>query len=225
MYDSGNRQLLDRVKDDSSSLIVLRDAASSCSRETDSTVSSSIFARVFPGLDNELMGTQVYQKAVRSLFRNRNKRTQDIHGLSAFMPPPRQPNSPASRLIDRQIKADKENMRQEIQMALIGGYQSATQPLMATLHSHCHPYTQDECNEAKPEVARRVRSILDLMVKQHLRNEMSPLYEKLDKTYAKLGDVLNTQFQLGAELPDLWQTIAGSLDREWIGDFIWPHST
>ena len=62
-----NRHLLDQLKDDSSSMIVLRDEGSFAS--TRSTGASSKLSKVFPGLDAELISSLVYQRAVRSLFK------------------------------------------------------------------------------------------------------------------------------------------------------------
>ena len=64
----GNRHIFDSVKDDSSSLRVLRDSASIFSVNTQSTERSSMLSKIFPVLDEELMDTNVYQKAAASVF-------------------------------------------------------------------------------------------------------------------------------------------------------------
>ena len=60
------RQVLDRVADDSSSLICLQDATSLPSSRTQTTERSSLWKRVF-SFDRDLLGTKVYQKQFRSL--------------------------------------------------------------------------------------------------------------------------------------------------------------
>ena len=63
-----NRPILDIVRDDSSSLLVLRDSESLARGTTLSTSRSSRWSLTFP-FDGEILKSQVYQRAIRRLFR------------------------------------------------------------------------------------------------------------------------------------------------------------
>ena len=123
-----NRQLLERVKDDSSSLVVLWDASSLYSKPTLATDRSSQLSRVFPNLDAELMSTAVYQKAVRSLFKRSTRRSQK---LDRTFRPENSPSRPqaqeakqgamTSKNINTMLLEDQQRTRgSEINFALLG---------------------------------------------------------------------------------------------------------
>ena len=63
-----SRDVIDKVKDDSSSMVVLGDMDSDLTKQTRSTDNSSKLSRVFQ-FDTELIGSAVYQRAVRSMVR------------------------------------------------------------------------------------------------------------------------------------------------------------
>ena len=63
-----SRDVIDKVKDDSSSMVVLGDMDSDITKQTRSTDNSSKLSRVFQ-FDTELIGSAVYQRAVRSMVR------------------------------------------------------------------------------------------------------------------------------------------------------------
>ncbi|MCJ1402596.1 hypothetical protein MMC11_005816 [Xylographa trunciseda] len=83
------RQVFGHMKDDSSSLIVLHDAASGFTACTNSTGSSSKMSRMF-FFDTELLTSVVYQRAVRALFKPSHRRDKNANL-----------NSPRSMLISR----------------------------------------------------------------------------------------------------------------------------
>lgn len=63
-----NRQVFDKVKDDSSSMVVITDKDSNISEDSKYSGSSSNMSREFR-FDSELFSSSVYQRAVRSMFR------------------------------------------------------------------------------------------------------------------------------------------------------------
>ncbi|KAL9070890.1 MAG: hypothetical protein Q9161_004532 [Pseudevernia consocians] len=75
---SQSRRILDQVKDDSSSLIVLRDSTSFSSSWAMSTERSSVLNRVFD-FDGEVMESKVYRNHMRYLIRRvfRKRNVQD----------------------------------------------------------------------------------------------------------------------------------------------------
>lgn len=122
-----NREIFDRIKDDSSSLIVLYDNTSVVSRASKSTGASSRLSRVFP-FDLELMSSPVYQRAFRSLFRNPIHRTSGKHAgrndqrrLDQDSSLPWKEQASNSTRIKRAIKKDKKYaQRHTMELALIG---------------------------------------------------------------------------------------------------------
>jgi hypothetical protein len=63
-----SRRVFEQIRDDSSSLIVLRDSASLFSSSTHTKANSSKLSMRF-GFDGELLGSRVYQGTMRSLIR------------------------------------------------------------------------------------------------------------------------------------------------------------
>ena len=111
------RRVLTQVKDDSSSLIGLRDSASFQSSSTRSTGRSSLISRIF-AFDPELMASQVYQKQLRLLM----KRTVRAPGRIA-----RSDNGKLwreSRLrseeIESQLRREKSSRRREFTILMHG---------------------------------------------------------------------------------------------------------
>lgn len=72
---SANRTIFGRIRDDSSSLIVLRDPDSILTDITHPSVNSSKFSRVFP-FDTELTCSLVYQRAFRCLTKQHRSHRQ-----------------------------------------------------------------------------------------------------------------------------------------------------
>ena len=68
LLDKDNRRILERVKDDSSSLVVLLDPASLHSSMSGSTDRESLWSRAFD-FDDDLLGSKVYKGQIRSLMK------------------------------------------------------------------------------------------------------------------------------------------------------------
>lgn len=127
-----NRQILEQVKkDSSSSMIVLQGSSSFISKRTWSTENSSKMSIVFPGLDAELWSTPVYQRAVRSLFKRpltRHKETQakgssksSIVGVKSEL----KEQALKSESIDSTLKKDRKNLAKTVNIAVMGGCNGA----------------------------------------------------------------------------------------------------
>ena len=178
-----NRQVFNRVKDDSSSLFVLRDEASSSSRLTRSTDASSILSRIFPGLDAQLMGTLVYQRAVRSLFRRMTGRkgSPKPSNNTRLTLPRREVQESKDRnrrseAIDRSLSYDKNTAKREVKIAVLG----SSEVLLRSIFSHFP--TQDDnfkLETSEAEYTSQIRSatlesIQDLL--RHFGDHMSEPY-------------------------------------------------
>ena len=85
MESSQTRQILGRVKDDSSSLIALRETSSFYSSRATDTTNSSLLDRKF-SFDSEVLRSKVYQGQIRSLFRRALSRGKATHSTDATKP-------------------------------------------------------------------------------------------------------------------------------------------
>ena len=85
MECSQTRQILEQVKDDSSSLIVLRDSSSFYSSRATNSSNSSQLDRRF-SFDNEVLRSKVYQGQIRSLIRRALLRRKATHKIDASIP-------------------------------------------------------------------------------------------------------------------------------------------
>ena len=79
------RQILEQVKDDTSSLIVLRDTSSYYSSRATDTPNSSLLDRKF-SFDSEVLRSKVYQGQIRSLIRRALPRRKATHKIDASAP-------------------------------------------------------------------------------------------------------------------------------------------
>ena len=79
------RQILEQVKDDTSSLIVLRDTSSYYSSRATDTPNSSLLDRKF-SFDSEVLRSKVYQGQIRSLIRRALPRRKTTHEIDASIP-------------------------------------------------------------------------------------------------------------------------------------------
>ena len=85
MESSQTRQILGRVKDDSSSLIALRETSSFYSSRATDTTNSSLLDRKF-SFDSEVLRSKVYQGQIRSLFRRALSRRKPNHRTDISTP-------------------------------------------------------------------------------------------------------------------------------------------
>ncbi len=79
------RQILEQVKDDSSSLVVLKNSSSLYSSRSTNTSDSSLLDRKF-SFDKEVLRSKVYQGQIRSLIRRALPRRKVTHKIDASKP-------------------------------------------------------------------------------------------------------------------------------------------
>ena len=127
LEESTNREVFDQVQDDSSSLIVLRDTASYFSGGTQSTEQSSKFSMKFR-FDAEIMGSRVYQRAVRSLFRRRGRQYEKTNRTSTMSQPVNpylsqrfKLSNSKSKEIDAILEEDARKRRKTCKILMVGG--------------------------------------------------------------------------------------------------------
>ena len=121
---TASRTIIDQVKDDSSSLICLRDSASVKSVWTSTTDRSSLFSREFV-FDNELLASKVYQGQIRSLMRRalrKDRTANQLLPLSAAQVASRESKEERqkSTAIEQQIQRDRLSGRSHIKVLLLG---------------------------------------------------------------------------------------------------------
>ncbi|KAG8526346.1 uncharacterized protein KY384_000339 [Bacidia gigantensis] len=146
LEDPGTREAFDRVRDDSSSLIVLHDSASFFSKATVSTENSARFSAIFP-FDSELISTQVYQRAVRRLFKAKPRGpvmpTTESTSLSALniratLRQRKETKEAAERsaIIEKSIEKDTRIKMREIPLLLTGGNGNSYRIILGKLQYH-----------------------------------------------------------------------------------------
>lgn len=81
---SASRSIIDQVKDETSSLVCLRDYSSFRSPSTSSTNGSSLWSRNFR-FDHELLASGVYQNQIRSLMRRTFRRRKTLDNAFSFL--------------------------------------------------------------------------------------------------------------------------------------------
>lgn len=121
---SASRSIIDQVKDDSSSLLCLRDCSSFRSSRTSSTDRSSLWSRTF-GFDHELLASGVYQSQIRSLMRRAFRRRKTLDGASSLLARPsfrslRKPEISKSAAIEHQLHQDRLSERVVVKICLFG---------------------------------------------------------------------------------------------------------
>ena len=181
-----NRQVLDQVKDSSSSLICLRDSASIRTSWTSSTEGSSMLDKVFD-FDAEILKSNVYQGQVRSLIRRalrRGKNPSEQHksldgssrstSLKSTKVPKRslqtESDTARSMKIDYNLSRDKLARYMNVEVLLLGPSISDTSIILDLISlASGNRYTSDERQSFK-------RKIFDVMI-QGMRktlNDMDP---------------------------------------------------
>ena len=108
-------------------MIVLRDTASCFSSGTQSTEQSYNISLTFP-FDAELMGSRVYQRAVRSLFRRRNRPNEKANvastksqSINLYLTQETKDSCTKSRQIDAIIDESRKEMRKTCKILMLGG--------------------------------------------------------------------------------------------------------
>ena len=169
-----NRQIFEQVKkDSSSSMIVLQGSSSFISNRTWSTENSSKMSIVFPGLDAELWGTPVYQRAVRSLFKrtlSRNKESEaegisksSVVGITSEL----KEKAVKSDSIDSTLKKDRRNLARTVNLVVMGGGNGAMDAFWASLvGSHYSVLDVDDYRIRILSIA--MESVRDLLENPHI---------------------------------------------------------
>ena len=166
---SSARQVFDQIKDDSSSLIVLYDAASSLTVCTDSTGSSSKWSSMFP-FDAELLSSLVYQRAVRAVFKPSRRRDKNTDrdslkptGISRNL------NVEAyerirSEHIDDSIRENQKQTRNMIKVLLIGGTNSGKLAVLEQIQASHGGYPQKELEAYRTEIFSVVVDAMNIVL-------------------------------------------------------------
>jgi hypothetical protein len=135
-----SRQVFDQVKDDSSSLVVLRDSASFLSSCTKTTENSSKLSMRFM-FDGELLQSRVYQGTVRSLLRRAIRGGREINAGSSVSITPHKlskeekDKAARSSQIDSLIDKDAKRLRREVKVWVLGAPRSGESTICKTIKS------------------------------------------------------------------------------------------
>ena len=135
-----NRQIIEQVRDDTTSLVVLCDTSSRNSRVTESTETSSRLSTIFQ-FDAELIGSRVYQRAVHQLFKrtvHQGKYLDETAKQSDFFAikkTERLEERLQSKTIDRLLRKEREKMLTELKVLVSGAEDSGVHTLWYQLRS------------------------------------------------------------------------------------------
>ena len=121
-----SRQTFDQAKDDSSSLICLRDSASFRSSWTSTAESSSLLSKVF-GFDGELLESEVYKRQAREFFKRVVRKRKAVKGpIGMGQQLPQVPiktireSRERSDKVEMMLTRDKRKSRLDIKILLLG---------------------------------------------------------------------------------------------------------
>ena len=147
-----SRRILDQVKDDSSSLIGLRDADSCVSLSTKSTGRSSLLSKIF-AFDSELMGSNVYQKQTRSLMKIAIRTPERAHRLNHAE---RKKFAKRSAVIEQQLRRDRKSQAREVRVVIQGSNQGRLALMVKLIALYGTPYRKEERLALCAALQRRV---------------------------------------------------------------------
>lgn len=138
-----SRRVFEQIRDDSSSLVVLRDSGSLFSTDTNSASSKLSMRFIF---DGELLGSKVYQGTMRSLMRRvihrgKETRTGSIRSQSTnqSLLSERKENTTRSNQIDALITADSKEFRKKVDVLVVGLPQSGKSTLLSRMRQSQEP--------------------------------------------------------------------------------------
>lgn len=144
-----SRRVFEQIRDDSSSLVVLRDSASLFSSCTDTTANSSKISMRFT-FDRELLGSKVYQGTMRSLIRrviHRGKETGTVsirsQSTNRSLLSERKENAARSNQIDALITEDSKEFSRKANVLVVGLPQSGKSTLLSLMRQYNEPSRHD----------------------------------------------------------------------------------
>ena len=180
----------------------------------------------FPDLDAELMSTQVYQRAVRSLFRSvisRRKASESGSTKSSSSTKGRileeKQQKLKSKSIDDMLRRDRKAMRSNVAFAVFGQYDS-TMDMFFTSFS---PYAdripdQEELLSYRSQIIHaileRVRKLIDITMGQAEVEEIIVHQQALKSKDLKPD--------LASNIMELWRILSTSYDRAELMSYIQP---
>lgn len=184
---SSSRQIFQRVKDDSSSLIVLRDKASSYSQCTDNLSRVSV---AFP-FDRELFESKVYEKALRGSLKEALRRRQEgarsITANSVFGMTRAELKMEAEKFhtIDHAIKEENSILGREERIILLGE-ESERKAFKKQMIMLSNDVSTEECSQCRDTVLTDVVFGVVWPVIYHLREARIKLDQEI-MNHAKLA--------------------------------------
>lgn len=206
-----SRRIFDQLKDDSSSMVVLRDAASCASKSSQSTGTSSKLSKVFPGLDAELMSSLVYQRAVRSLFKRASGksalailRSASDGALKRISTTDKRLSASVSTNIDAILEVERDLQRYQARLLLLG----SSSDIMYSFLSMIKVFTGEPHNHEKLLEYRD--SIVSLVVGS--AKELLDTYrEDLDKSHCNYVPYLRLGHPASQTIPSQLITVLKAL--------------
>lgn len=212
---SASRNILDQVKDNSSSLLGLRDSSSFRSPWRTSADRSSLWSRTFE-FDPELLASGVYQGQIRSLMRrafHKGKKSDDASSLaSPNIRSVRRVEMAKSAAIERQIREDCFSERVVVKLLLLGSQNKEPFAILDWVHL---PQLKSYSHEVRMSYRRTIfSSVLNAMsITLQELNGIEFLLNDVNRQrdveriefYSKLTEVDCLPIEVATAIDSLWQ--------------------
>jgi hypothetical protein len=202
-----------QVKDPSSSLLVLYDAASFETKKTKTTTATSKFSMNFT-FDSELLQHKIYKDSFRSLLRKAKASTTDAAVDNERSPAAWkvQEETVISRSIDGAIKRDKMEQQRELKILCLGPYATHFSKLLELRQSSS--FGREEREEYQVYIYRYILSELYRVAKYFHDAENSP-HTELHGHFETIANALETNVSLPLDL-GTENTCRWLSEQEWV---------
>ena len=212
---SASRNILDQVKDNSSSLLGLRDSSSFRSPWRSSADRSSLWSRTFE-FDPELLASGVYQGQIRSLMRrafHKGRKSDDASSLaSPNIRSVRRVEMANSAAIERQIRQDRLSERVVVKLLLLGSQNREPFAILDRVHLHqFKSYSHDVRMSYRRAIFSSVLNAMSISLQE--LNGTALLSNNVNRQrdieriefYSKLAEVDSLPLEVATAINSLWQ--------------------
>ncbi|KAK4940600.1 hypothetical protein LTR10_019359 [Elasticomyces elasticus] len=218
LHKKESREILDRVKDDATSLVGFRDSASfapSIGRTSSARYSTTSRLSKKFDFDDVLLRHKAYQNSFRSMIRravsptemsNETKRHKSVDGLE----PDLKTTAKQSARIDLKLKKDARRLRKEVRILAIGEQHGRSCIVKQMRHRWGYPFSDGEVEQYRKCItALAVRALVAILDYVHegvgLVTQLSRDHEGLVRKFAATGAPdWRASADIGASVQHLW---------------------
>ncbi|KAG8531296.1 uncharacterized protein KY384_002924 [Bacidia gigantensis] len=211
------RSALEKVRDDTSSMIVLHDDVSFADRSSISTKQSSKWSMTFP-FDDDLMTSPVYQRAIRRIFRRTTDRPQysSIPSMRSFLSLLRSKRDVETAVmmsdnIVERMRINRPAQPQETKILLTGSSNDVVTKLFYLIQAK-EPSGQLQLREAMLGVVISAFSLFQLQFAGHLNKLSSQCLQPFERLFEPVSQTSNV-YQRALATWDIWRQWPASFRR------------